>query len=457
MNTHRFLVDPKRVAAGFALLLLVASCQSPPPPVEQPAAEAVPAVVVEPTAEVEPVVIDPALVIDPAAETPAVPNRVEIARDGFSPLAQSPANEVFLDFRWGEASLVKTWELRIGDVSGTVFRTLAGQDSAPGATWNGRDDAGALVPQGAYQALLLATDVNGRLSESAPSSSFWVDIIPPSGTVTVSPSLFRLVDPHVIVSPEREVTITLEIVSGGSGWATWRLGVLHPDGRLFRDFISEDYRDNSIVWDGRAVNNAQLEGGSTYQLAVEVFSRYGNKGRLFGGLAVAVPEQKPVAPEPVTSVAQVAVIPFVPEPEPRPLEVSVTLDGQQLAALPVWFAPNTADLEAVDAELGTLNHSSLTQLAYLLSQVPGTDVTVVGHANQVLYFDAEKAAYEQSETLLPLSLSRAEAVRESLISLGLDGEGLMTEGVGALEPLAPFDDAALRWKNRRVVIELVTR
>jgi len=417
----------------LALALLVSACQSPPPavePVSEVAALAVPEV---PVVEV------------PLAEVPLVrvPSRVETSQDGFSPLAQAPANEFFFDFRWGEASQIATWELRIGNAEGTVFRTVTGQDTEPGLAWNGRDDKGDLVPQGAYTAVLSWTDREGMVSESAPTPSFWVDIVPPSGRITVSPPLFRLVEPHVIVSPSSEVTIALEVVSGGSGWATWRLNVLHPDGRLFRDFISENHRDNTIVWDGRAVNNAQLEAGTTYQLSAEIYSRYGNKGRLFAGLAVAHP---------------IAVAEAVPAPaEVRPLEVSVTLDGEVLAALPVWFGPNTADLSDVDSELNAVNQSSLAQLADLLRQAPGTEVTVVGHANQVLYFDPQKAAYEQSETLLPLSLSRAQAVKDSLVGLGLDGSELATEGVGALQPLAAFDDAGERWKNRRVVIELVSQ
>ncbi|MEI8094396.1 MAG: OmpA family protein [Spirochaetales bacterium] len=442
-----------------ALVLLVAlgSCQSSAPPA--PVVADVPVAIVAPI--VEPVTTPVALPEPVALVQEPAQSRVEILTDGFSPKAQAPGNELFLSFRWGEPSQVSRWQLDFADAGGRVVRSLAGEKATPGVAWNGRDDAGQLVEQGSYHAVLSWTDLSGQVATAAPSSAFWVDIVPPSGTITVTPQPFRLVSANILVNPEFLVTIQLQVVSGGTGWATWRLGVLHPDGRLFRDFISEEHRQNTVVWDGRALNNAQLEAGTTYRLQAEVFSRYGNRGLLVGGLAIVGPEPVVVAEtapgtEAPPTVTEVVVITPEPSVQQHPLEVTVSLDGQLLAALPVWFAPNTADLEATSPELDALNHSSLSQLAALLMQSPGTAVTVVGHANQVLYYDAAKAAFEQSETLLPLSLARAETVRKALVGLGLSGAGMLTQGVGALEPLAPFDDPANRWKNRRVAIELAT-
>lgn len=410
---------PKLVLV-FASLLL-AACQSTPP-VTPPAVE-------PPVAETVP---------EPTPEPAAIPDSIQATRDGFSPLASSPAHELLFELRWGSPDAVAGWAVVFAVPDGPAVRTIRGTQTVPTLTWDGRDDQGALVAQGKYRATLQTAGSDGVYTEKASSMPFVVDIVPPSGSIAVDPLPFPAGASDAQGRPS-QVGIRLEIVSGGAPWTVWRLAVLHPDGRRFRDFISEENREDVVVWDGRAVNNALLEPGITYRLEAEVFDLYGNRGVIVGGL--------PVIAAPVVARS---------EPEAKPIQVSIRLDGEILAALPVWFAPYAADLEGVTPELKQLNQSSLGQLAELLKSAPGTEVTVVGHANQVLYYDARKAAYEQKETLIPLSIARAEAVRGVLISEGLDPETLGIEGVGASQPLVPFDDAVNRWKNRRVVIELVT-
>ena len=55
---------------------------------------------------------------------------------------------------------------------------------------------------------------------------------------------------------------------------------------------------------------------------------------------------------------------------------------------------------------------------------------------------------ENKEELIPLSLARAEAVKQALVKLGLDANRISVVGLGGSSPIVPFDDEENRWKNR---------
>ncbi|MGO9308883.1 MAG: hypothetical protein ACLQDL_07675, partial [Spirochaetia bacterium] len=61
---------------------------------------------------------------------------------------------------------------------------------------------------------------------------------------------------------------------------------------------------------------------------------------------------------------------------------------------------------------------------------------------------------EQRAILIPLSKSRAEAVKAALADRGLDAGRFTTDGVGASDQLVPDSDYKDRWQNRRVALFL---
>jgi outer membrane protein OmpA-like peptidoglycan-associated protein len=411
--------------------LSLASCQTAPkaPTVAEKAPEAAPAAAPEtPT---------PAPVV---AEPKADPSSIVAGDTGFSPLAQSPHDYLSFSVHFGRPDAIKSWLVEFSDEKGTIVHTVRGDATRlpPNLTWDGNDDSGKQAAEGRYKARL--TVDYGDAGDPVPveSEAFLLDITPPSGTITVSPQPFEPGDPDLMVNPPK-VTMDVNVVPGLAAVTSWRLAVLHPDGRRFMDFISENHKNNSVAWNGRAQNNAALERGITYNLEAEVYDQYGNKGMLKATLPVAA--AVPVAASEASTQAQAS-------------PVTVSLDGELIASTQVFFPAYSADLSLVGPAKKQANANALDVLANALKQVPGSRITVVGHANKVFWQDEAKGAREQEFTLIPLSKARAEAVRDALVSRGLEPSQFELSGVGADGALAPFSDVVNNWKNRRVEFTL---
>lgn len=339
---------------------------------------------------------------------------IQVSAEGFSPKADAPHNTISFALHLARPDTVTKWTVTVAGDSGPV-RSASGDTAPPSWTWDGTTD-GAQLADGKYTATL--TIARGDEEEKVQSAAFIVDVTPPSGTVSVSPQ------PFTPGSEGGQVTFSIDLKGGGASVATWRLFVVHPDRRRFIDFISENHDDNKIVWDGRDPSGNTLETGATYNVVLLAIDRYGNTGTLSNTL-------------PVTPGAVVA-------------PVTVSLDGALIGELQVYFPANSADMSEVDAEKSRSNAAAIDKLAGLLKGSPGSKIRVVGHANQVLWQDAVKARYEQTETLIPLSKARADAVLAALKSRGLESGLFDVKGVGAEGNVVPFSDYENIWKNRRV-------
>ena len=98
------------------------------------------------------------------------------------------------------------------------------------------------------------------------------------------------------------------------------------------------------------------------------------------------------------------------------------------------------DSDVVRMEAG----ANLSELARSLEEYAGSDLLIVGHADQV-----GSLAYNQG-----LSEHRANSVAAYLRSEGVDGGRLDTRGLGETEPIATNDTEAGRQANRRVEVAI---
>jgi outer membrane protein OmpA-like peptidoglycan-associated protein len=91
--------------------------------------------------------------------------------------------------------------------------------------------------------------------------------------------------------------------------------------------------------------------------------------------------------------------------------------------------------------------TALDNFAQSLQQNPSTTVTIVGHTDST----GSPAVNE------PLSLQRADATRDYLVTRGVAANRFQIDGRGAREPVASNDTEAGRARNRRVEIFLGDR
>ena len=84
----------------------------------------------------------------------------------------------------------------------------------------------------------------------------------------------------------------------------------------------------------------------------------------------------------------------------------------------------------------------LSQFATSLNQTPVSTVTIIGHTDNT----------GSDAVNNPLSIDRAEAARDYLVSRGVARTRIATDGRGSREPVADNNSQAGRDKNRRVEI-----
>ena len=158
--------------------------------------------------------------------------------------------------------------------------------------------------------------------------------------------------------------------------------------------------------------------------------------------AIVPPPPPPPAPPPPPPPAPVAPPP-APVAAPTPVPVPVPAP-----AAPVQEKVTFAADALFDFDKSVLKPDSAAKLSDLVEKTKGVSLEViiaVGHTDIV-----GKDAYNQK-----LSIARAEAVKNFLVSKGIERNRVYTEGKGSNQPVADNKTSEGRAKNRRVEVEVV--
>jgi outer membrane protein OmpA-like peptidoglycan-associated protein len=149
----------------------------------------------------------------------------------------------------------------------------------------------------------------------------------------------------------------------------------------------------------------------------------------------------PPVPEPEPAMLSLESLPepVMPPPEPLPEEAPVVIPE----GLEIFFPPNVARFtEGGSAWLPFHNHNTvvLNAIAGFLKDHAEYSIHITGHANPVL-----GTKEEETGKLVPMSIDRAEFVRDELVYLGIDAGRISVSGAGGTAA-KPGD----LQKNRRV-------
>jgi flagellar hook assembly protein FlgD/outer membrane protein OmpA-like peptidoglycan-associated protein len=300
-------------------------------------------------------------------------------------------------------------------------RTFRGTTDVPATlAWDGLSDSKQAAPEGAYRAVLTVEYAKGNKPEEK-TPSFMLDVTAPAVDLALSPLPF---------SPDNdgmddELALGIKVKEATSV-TSWKIEITDPEKNHFIGFQGKGTPTDKIIWNGLSDKGELVQAATDYMLAFSIADEVGN----------AASFTKTV-----------------------PVDVLVIRDGDKLyIRVPsITFKPDTANYTDVAKEAYDKNLWTLQRLAQIFLKYRSYNILIEGHAVSVFWRDATRAQREQTEELIPLAKSRAEAVKQALVGQGIEAGRISTEGIGAKRPLFPFSDEKNLWKNRRVEFILLKK
>jgi OmpA-OmpF porin, OOP family len=132
------------------------------------------------------------------------------------------------------------------------------------------------------------------------------------------------------------------------------------------------------------------------------------------------------------------------EPNSLNYNLATFLSKGSSAELPRTFIFDRLNFLSGTTQLTDDSAPTVTALASILKAYPNAAITLVGHTDNT----------GDAETNRKLSLDRANAVRDQLVSAGVDSARISTDGYGQDRPVASNDTEEGRAKNRRTELTI---
>ncbi|MFW6338702.1 MAG: FlgD immunoglobulin-like domain containing protein, partial [Alkalispirochaetaceae bacterium] len=169
-----------------------------------------------------------------------------------------------------DGSVERLWEAEIANSQGEVVYTRRWERGAPETfTWEGRDDAGALVPDGVYEYRITSTDRAGNsVEERLPN--LIINTVSSPVDLTVSHSSFSPNGDGTLDSVELRPSVPVT-----SGIVEWSLRIESARGEAMRTYSGVDVPPETISFDGRNAAGDRVPEG-IYQGVLSVRYQNGN-------------------------------------------------------------------------------------------------------------------------------------------------------------------------------------
>ncbi|ORC36609.1 hypothetical protein B4O97_05970 [Marispirochaeta aestuarii] len=197
------------------------------------------------------------------------PRPVSISIDSawFSPNGDGVKDTVLFGLDIPTPESLVSWQLEVLNGAGRVEWSRSGTSDPPSTySFNGRNNNGALLPEGSYTARISGVYRNGN-SPSKISPVFTLDITAPAATVAASPQIF---------SPDGDGNRdTLTITQDASVEHEWLGQIVDTDNRVIREYRWIDQPESEIIWNGTSEEGSITEDGD-YRYILSSTDRAGN-------------------------------------------------------------------------------------------------------------------------------------------------------------------------------------
>ncbi|MCR5219359.1 FlgD immunoglobulin-like domain containing protein [Treponema sp.] len=350
---------------------------------------------------------------------------------GFSPNGDGILDKQKFTIHTSLSEGISKWSFDIVDANGKAVRSWTEADSKnlpANIDWAG-DTSDKTIANGVFSGKLHVEYEKGNVVD-AVSSTFICTAEAPKLSVGTSPKWF---------SPDNDGTDDdLQIKLKGESLAafkSWSFVIRDRNGNMFWKTSGKSAITPRIIWDGRGSNGELVQSAEDYPYEFTVTDELGMTSKVEGKIQV---------------------------------DVLVVRDGDKLKMqVPsIIFRSDNADFNVqkldangkvisagITADQAKNNERVINRIAEILKKFSDYKVVVVGHANPSTNDPAEETTDNPSKwgpALGPLSLKRAEFVKNQLIKLGVSKSRLGAEGKGGTEPVADTKDKSVNWKNRRV-------
>jgi len=314
---------------------------------------------------------------------------------------------------------INSWKLELRDENNNVVKTFpqtaGGSGTLPSVVpWNGTDDNGR-IREGQFTPSLAVSYTKGdEVNVSAPPVT--VDVSGPVLGLYFEPENFS--PDNDGVDDELFIFLSARDISPIADWSL-EIHETEGTGQLFYRVGGRGSPSERIIWDGRSNRGELVQSASDYEFTYTASDTLGNSSTITGIIGT---------------------------------DVLVIRDGDMLRIqIPsITFRAYYADFIGIPQDRLENNIRVLRRVAEILNRFRDYRITVEGHANPVL-----GTAREETETLMPLSLARAEFTIEQLGTYGVSRSRLSPVGRGGTINVANPQDQANSWKNRRVEFLLI--
>ena len=347
-------------------------------------------------------------------DTSVTPVTVKTVSAGVSPNGDGIMDTIRLELTAQVTAGIKSWNLGILNSARLAIKSYTGGGQVPASvSWDGRDNGAAVAADGTYTAEFSIEYEKGNLPVSR-STTFVVDTRPPTVSVSASPLPF---------SPDGDGeadTVVLTIrAEDTNGIDSWNADIIDPAGNHFISFKGTGAPRAPITWDGRSSSGELVQSADDYTTVVMATDKLGNKGRTSAKL---------------------------------PVDILVQRIGDKLKIVisSIYFKPFTADFMDVDPDVARKNVQTIDRLAEVLKKYAGYGISLEGHAVRIYWNNPIKLVTEEAEVLVPLSVERAQVIKDALTARGVAESRMSVYGFGGTQPVVPHGDLENRWKNRRV-------